>query len=1655
MSNYIIKVKTQYEVGSGFIYSQESVCEDVLVITARHVLCGKDNEHDISLLNIEISNQDFTCQITSFSKVFIGEDNETEDIAIITVPKNQLDIHFVNVKLCCITKENIKCYISGTSNATNTELFRTLYDCKTLDDRDNANQIQLLCKDTLVDSNWNSKDLVGGYSGSGAFLKINDETFIFGVVNSFDQNFMRFGCTNIVLVNSILEKNGFSPIVIQEIETNEGILQDIKKLQNHRDITLNRVSDVINKTHLSRVKLKTDISELINKSQNLLVAGVAGVGKSALIKNILTESVETEIIAFKADELDRSSCCEILKSIGILSELDILLSSNGLQKRKIILIDSAEKILEAKYIDTIIDFISAINSRDDSKIIFTLRSHALQFLRMRLGSIISFSSFEINGFENDELQEIAEIHPHIKPLIQNPSISNMLSNPFYLARTVEINDPQFEKGILDEKDLKQKLWVYLVKGIYYGFDITTQQQRSKVFSEISINRAKTMTAFVPYTDNSSIIEKLINENLIVADELNENFAPAHDIFEDWALTKFISDCFENKITQSQSTDSFYFAIGNEPSIRRSFRLFIKEQIDNKDNRIDSFISETLVSEVFQYWKDEILLAVLQANSSVNFLSINKETLFRNKNEVFNRYMLLLRVACQQVDYKDLELMSTSTKDEYPLNLFLKPIGQEWYTIINFINNNRECIDGNYNNIINLLLDWGKCIDSNNYPLEAKQGGEILTYMINLQIESNSEIIRGTECIKLLYKLSGVIQEEISNLFDWSINCKKDKNLDYNNTHFRDLLFKHALSWTDSKELCRFTPQRIVQIAKLNWLVKVRPLISNNDCFLEEEDEKVDSDKTTPSVEKQYKKKINPKIFNLIKKIFVKEKPKQHKFPPIPLTSLYNIPRQRNMEEEFGVTERHNYEYSPSSAFQTPIWHLLNYHPDIAIQLIVDVFNHSIDSLEESGRFSEDEFITIIIKKENDHTVQQKGNQVLWLSYRGLSQTPDILESILMALEKWMIEVTDLAIKNPSKTNLQTNLFWMFDYLIYNSRNVSISGVLASVSTAQPEFWAKKALILLETRKFIQWDLSRYSPEMGVSNIMMLNKRHLWEERNISNKLPHRKKTLENVAMELTTIGYSKQIYEIIDKYRAHSNNDYLWKLALDRMDFRMYKPIYKEEDRIYFQGEIQEELKPQAEAFKTEFDTKKTILTTSNWSQRIYEQPENPPTLQEWMDKFNTVSTSTDILFNSLGTYAVIGIRDLWSELSDEHKKWCIDTVFKIASMAIYKEQYDTFLQYSTSDIVPILSILPQIILLDNIDYKNTAKKITFDVFFANKISKHDKENFYNQFQTLLWNNEIEFSKACLWNVVSFEKTENKELIYDRLIRDEYIIYIDNVNINNITGICNILSVVTTNTTDENIDLLINRLIDVIMDEIQCEDSNYHIPRHILSFETKSDIAEWIGDYLLMQPFKKSESILKKLITRVLDKGEKSKHNNSRLDFVNYILTEMMIFVSQHAELKDMFWNLWTCIYQFSENKNTILFSDALLLQPEKYGKGKFENWFIIQGKHDFIQSCIKLCKSPKETLTVLTKIGFEELMPDGLQWLYELDGFKIIDDENSFYLCEKLAQQLYYSPQKRTIIKQNKKLTDIFIQCLDLLIENGSAISFIIRDDFIATHNN
>lgn len=329
MNNCYFRIEYQANgnIGSGFLYPYHESVIYCALFTARHNFKG---DKDTSLIipgDITISNNQFSLTLESDCIVLVGEDNEQSDVAIILIPKTKIPEAITDVKICAVI-EGADCSITGTSRATDSEYFRTLHACKVLADKDYANQIQIEVADLLFSRNENAEILALGYSGSGAFIHVNGDIFVFGLVSKFEKPFQRLLCTSLDCASEILSKNNYPVLKKHPIETDNSIRDDIAHLNLHTEVVLTKIRNTIGGTHIPRDNERHTLTEVLSQSNNVLVSGPAGSGKSALVKDVLLEYGSGRgLFAFKGDELDRPSCKELFSSLDLANDLDTVLDS--------------------------------------------------------------------------------------------------------------------------------------------------------------------------------------------------------------------------------------------------------------------------------------------------------------------------------------------------------------------------------------------------------------------------------------------------------------------------------------------------------------------------------------------------------------------------------------------------------------------------------------------------------------------------------------------------------------------------------------------------------------------------------------------------------------------------------------------------------------------------------------------------------------------------------------------------------------------------------------------------------------------------------------------------------------------------------------------------------------------------------------------------------------------------------------------------------------------------------------------------------------------------------------------------------------------------------------------------------------------------------
>jgi hypothetical protein len=439
------------------------------------------------------------------------------------------------------------------------------------------------------------------------------------------------------------------------------------------------------------------------------------------------------------------------------------------------------------------------------------------------------------------------------------------------------------------------------------------------------------------------------------------------------------------------TDVFYTSLSNEPAIRRGFRLWVESKIEESENWIYNFVIDTINN-----------LSIENHWKDEVLISIIKSDLCdkffsEHKDELLKDDLKLLR--------RVIHLLKISGKD-YDQS----PNNKGWDVVIKFLTENVNKLTKIHTQILRLLYDWenilyiGKITNKETPKYVGKLVNTILnnfeecTDWLNTE-ESNSLYEKG---IQILYNLSEYIPKEIKVLLDNLFIENKEE--DYNVRKKKDKKIKFALSHLHSGTLPKCFPKELIALANFKW---------------------------------KYKEVKSQSQFGF-----------EH--------------YESGIEHHFGITNKHNFKYFPSSAYQTFVYKILKSNPLEALDFIIDFTNHCAVNYKESNFLKGDGFgrteddITTIDLLYNDQLYEIFGSSYLWLVNRGGQTTvPDLLQSIVVALEKYLYELGQIESEKVDDT-----IQFFFDKIYTKSNSVILISVLSSITMAYPRKVGDKLLPLL-------------------------------------------------------------------------------------------------------------------------------------------------------------------------------------------------------------------------------------------------------------------------------------------------------------------------------------------------------------------------------------------------------------------------------------------------------------------------------------------------------------------------------------------------------------------------------------------------------------------
>lgn len=1700
--DFIVRLENPEGCAGGFIFSPENSSELAYILTVRHGLVSED---EISWRTNEIS-VDFLVegvwvkyQLQKEDVIVHGKNNQFEDIGLIVIKKSKLPVSLDFSKcpqLCIFPQKEHKIEITGIPKAVHNELKRTLYQLTPLSDKDYDNQIQIEVKDPITDE-YNADNLVEGYSGSPIIVKVKDKSYSCGLFLAYENTTKRILGIDFLLINNLLTAIELKPILLLEIETDEAILDAVEKLAKNRERVLSRVRISIGVLSLPRSEVANGAKNVITSSSLAIITGKPGSGKSALVKQILDElQNDFEILAFQGEQLDRKNIEQVFsdKPFDFTTTFDKILDSPALSKKKILVIDSIEKVLETSNADTILDFFELLSKRQDITLVLTCRSYAIEQLKIRfLRNFPPFPHFEVPILTDDELKMVAQSYPVLMPFLENISLKKVLRIPFNLDKAITLPETSLNEEVDSESKFKHIMWQYVIEGLDKESDVTRRKLRGQIFMKIALQRASAMSSYtIVESADPAILQALVSDNIIdIEPVIKESYAAAHDIYEDWALTRHIESNYLNYVKSLGDYANFYNSLGSSPSVRRAYRIWISEKIQNINASVNEFLKSTLQErKIENYWKDEMLISIMQSPYSKEFLKGNRDFLFADNFKFFKRIIFLLQVACQEPDFSFLDQLKQEERMRLYHNVNLVPVGEGWPNVIEFIFSNLSMLESQMKIILSMMLQWKKGLKNNQQlPAEALDVGKILIWCYNLFI--NSELPREKrklngeslyDGIVLLFRLAELVKDDLKLIIEKAFHYKRS-NDDYEIRNLYDKIIDLVLDGYENKNICFLFPELVIEIAEKKWFYY-------------------------PPTQQEIEEMMKVSPFGA------------------------NYRSGIHKENDFGLKENIARDYFPASPYNTPILNLLYASPIKTIKFIIKLLNHATDSYIQSDYVVNNPYIfpadtrsEVCVSMPDGRQIKQHASPTLWMMFRGTYvAAPYLLQSVLMALECYMLFIGEnLSEAEDDEYGKHLEKLWnyCFEVLLSQSNNVMAGAVLLSVSNAYMKLAGLRIFPLLKIKEIYLWDLHRQVNESKAYSMMGTEKNAIAHQRLLYNfqKLKHRNKNIQDLVMNLSLGEFAEEIFGIIDDFNSKNPTDQFWRMTLSKIDRRKYKIVDEFKTGYVIEAELDDDLKEIVEEDKKVQAETSPLSNASSWCIKKFNHDAVDNDNYETWSQFYSVSRASERnkkinkLHKNTALIGAIGIRDFFTSLTDQEKEWCIAKVLEVFNNELFekKDPFDTLeSKYTSFETDGVFSVIPIVMSFSDIPLKVELKQ---HIFFAliTLVEKSERDCLIDSINENLWKTEPDYVLRCIdslikyseisyiRNNISYYQSENevgtknrffsffdaiwqkirltfhsKPAIADKLRNDKkkeiLNSYIDGLNKimdelildsspadfmeldfqkRGTDYFFEALKLIPTDTNYKILQNYYNTLLVLLLENISNIYESYDNKLH---YTLQQLFHNKFANFLLNQTEKIALDHLKTLIDWAFTPELKGTFNNKKYEFVQKCLDEVIYqLVNDSSKIKE-FWILWDYLREKTLVSKKYFFDSQLLLNFQLIPSNQ-EDWLPLRGKKHFFETIILGGGNLNSAVKLISGIGFRELMPDGIMWLAERISTEWPDNENWKFYLEKIVIQTYYDGTRRKEIVQTPKYRNAFISILDKLIdESASSTAFIIRDDFISS---
>lgn len=805
-------------------------------------------------------------------------------------------------------------------------------------------------------------------------------------------------------------------------------------------------------------------------------------------------------------------------------------------------------------------------------------------------------------------------------------------------------------------------------------------------------------------------------------------------------------------------------------------------------------------------------------------------------------------------------------------------------------------------------------------------------------------------------------------------------------------------------------------------------------------------------------------------------------------------RIHDIEREFGLSSFCEHHYHPESAYQTPVYYMLRCHPVKTIDFLIKLINHSVEiyAKSERGKYVEDIVLLIDGTEYKQHI-----DCLLWNLYRGVSGGPDILQSIHMALEKWLLE---LAEEDDGKL-----IEAICKDLLKKSVSASITAVVASIILAHPNKTFNLATVLFRVPQLFQYDTCRYTADLTERDLYSIGygiggKDLFRDERLKTFEDEFRKQRLEQVALNYQLISYDDEtilekrreiVWGILDEHYAklspeedQDEFDRTWRMYLARMDLRKMEPIIESQDGdktvISLNPTIDSKLREDNKKVLSALDDLNRFMSLKMWAESRFRHEQKTylkydqynsdlqrvilETKEVVAELQNECDDTFDLFYKNLPAYScAVLIRDYSETLSQIDGNFCKDVIMSYVSEFSKNKR-----AYQIGDgSEPAISTLP-VIMEKYPDLRNSIKDTLLKMLLhESSLTEFVKKSI----QSRLWDISPDDASSVL---IAYAIIDDG---YEKYRRSEYEKRLSNHSYS--SSYVSIEEFWDTNTelnsrfekneltfTDINVEGCNHRTLISTIELLPIKIDDDNLRTYFVS--TITTLAKGFYDDRNSDDHTRIHRLVDKICPMVLfaDRQDTLSYitpfiEHFKFSANSYQLFGQLITDEDRYPHYENFWYIWDLFFEKISDLSGIIDRNRDARETIKYylfahpywNPGTTE-WHSIRGKERlFYDRVVNKMGHASVVLysiaKVLNDVGSQFAL-DGVTWLSNMIiANKYIELES--YTIEYIERFIRrFILMNRQNVKRDNMLKDKVIHILDFLFENGSIIGFLLREDIL-----